>query len=80
MSNTPLGGNPMTGAGSPIIFQVPTASAVHTVTLPTASLPASAVTAVGAAVAKQELLQQQQQSQQVLYPSQQHFLLPSSSV
>ena len=65
LANNTLGGNTLTGTGSPIIFQVPTASTVHTVTLPTPSLPASAVTAVGAAVAKQELRQQQQQSQQV---------------
>ena len=58
-------GNHLTGAASPVIVQVPTVSAVHAVTMPAPNLPASAVTAVGAAVAKQELRQQQQQSQQV---------------
>ena len=57
-------GKGLTGVASPVIVQVPTVSAVHTVTLPAPSLPGSAVTAVGAAVAKQELRQQQQQSQQ----------------
>ena len=64
-SNSLTAGNPLTGVASPVIVQVPTVSAVHAVTLPAPSLPASAVTAVGAAVAKQELRQQQQQSQQV---------------
>ena len=54
--------NTLTGVGSPVIVQVPN---VHTLALPAPSLPGSAATAVGAAVAQQELRQQQQQSQQV---------------
>ena len=65
LASNSLGGNPLTGVNSPVIVQVPTVSAVHTVTLPTPNLPGSAATAVAAAVAKQELRQQQQQSQQV---------------
>lgn len=64
-TNSLTAGNHLTGTASPVIVQVPTVSAVHPVTLPAPNLPASAVTAVGAAVAKQELRQQQQQSQQV---------------
>lgn len=73
-SNSLAAGHSLTGVASPVVVQVPTVSAVHAVTLPAPSLPASAVTAVGAAVAKQELRQQQQQSQQVPHSSTYHCL------
>ena len=58
---------PLTASvASPVVVQVPQASAVHAVTLNAPPLGGSAATAVAAAVAQQEL-RQQQNTQQVQY-------------